>query len=127
MSSKKVLFVCLGNICRSPAAEGIFATMVEGAGLKEKIGLDSAGTGGWHACEHPDPRMSQAAKTRGYDLSSLVARQFSAPEDFRAFDHILTMDESNLRAVRALDTKRQFHDKIQPLVKFCRIHSVREI
>src|SRR6185312_10013964 len=102
---KKVLFVCLGNICRSPAAEGIFLHMVKTHRLHELIHVDSAGTGGWHIGEAPDSRMIAHARRRGYDLSALEARQFAAPEDFLEFDYILTMDDSNFKNVRALDTK----------------------
>lgn len=123
---KKVLFVCLGNICRSPAAEGIFLKMVADAGLSEQILVDSAGTGGWHVGDAPDSRMITHAKDRGYDLTQLEARQFSI-EDFKKFDYILTMDESNLRNVRNLDVKREHHDKVRPLVTFCKIHNAEEV
>ena len=124
---KKVLFVCLGNICRSPAAEGIFRDMVRDAGLSTDILVDSCGTGAWHVGDAPDARMTAHAKKRGYDLSVLEARQFSAPEDFATFDYILTMDNSNLRHILALDTQRQFHSKVRPLLTFCRVHQVEEV
>ncbi len=124
---KKVLFVCLGNICRSPAAEGVFKHMVKVAGLENHIHVDSAGTGGWHVGESPDDRMIHHAKLRGYDLSDLEARQFSSPTDFKDFDHILTMDNSNLRNVLNLDVKKEHHHKVKPLVSYCRIHSVNEV
>ncbi|MBX3020954.1 MAG: low molecular weight phosphotyrosine protein phosphatase [Bdellovibrionales bacterium] len=124
---KKVLFVCLGNICRSPAAEGVFRDMVRQAGLEGKIKVDSAGTGGWHEGDSPDGRMIQHARQRGYDLSDLEARQIRAPEDLSEYDYILTMDSSNLRNVLALDVKKEHHHKVKPLVSFCRIHSVQEV
>lgn len=124
---KKVLFVCLGNICRSPAAEGIFRHLVREEALTDRIEIDSAGTGGWHEGESPDPRMIQHASKRGYDLSDLIARQLKAPGDLRHFDYILTMDRSNLRNVRALDPKSEHHHKIKPLVSFCRVHEVEEV
>lgn len=124
---KKVLFVCLGNICRSPAAEGIFRHMIRSEGLADRIEVDSAGTGGWHEGEAPDGRMILHAKQRGYDLSDLVARQIRFPADFETFDHILTMDNSNLRNVRALDAKGDNHHKVRPLVSYCRLHSVQEV
>ena len=96
---KRVLFVCLGNICRSPTAHGIFQQRVEEAGLSERIHIDSAGTGDWHVGRPPDSRMQEAALQRGYDLSPLRARQVSA-EDFHHFDHILAMDNSNLADLR---------------------------
>jgi len=123
---KRVLFVCLGNICRSPAAEGVFLKMVNDAGLGDQIHVDSAGTGGWHVGEGPDSRMILHAKERGYDLTQLEARQFSAA-DFEKFDYILTMDNSNFRNVINLDVKKQHHSKVKPLTKFCRIHSIAEV
>lgn len=123
----RVLFVCLGNICRSPAAEGVFLEMVSKAGMSEHIHIDSAGTGHWHIGENPDPRTIAHAKKRGYDLSQLVARQFSAPEDFHNFDYILTMDEANLVRIQSLDFKKEHQPKIQPLTTFCKIHAVKEV
>ena len=90
----KVLFVCLGNICRSPTAEGVFRHYVEQAGLSDKITIDSAGTSDWHLGKTPDPRTVVAAAQRGYDVSTLRGRQVTA-EDFAEFDLILAMDKSN--------------------------------
>lgn len=95
-----VLFVCLGNICRSPAAEAVFRHKIGKAGLAERITVDSAGTGDWHAGKAPDRRMCQAAARRGYDLSALRARQVE-PVDFSRFDLILAMDQANLRDLEA--------------------------
>lgn len=92
----KVLFVCLGNICRSPTADGIFRELVKREKLDQKIIVDSAGTGGWHIGKAPDPRTVAAAKKRGYDLSPLRARQVNA-SDFDEFDFVLAMDSVNLR------------------------------
>ena len=97
----KVLFVCLGNICRSPTAEGVFRRYVEQAGLSDKITIDSAGTADWHIGKTPDPRTQVAAAKRGYDLSTLQGRQAQA-EDFAKFDLILAMDKSNLNNLQAL-------------------------
>jgi len=91
----RILFVCLGNICRSPAAEGIFRT------LAPHVTCDSAGTGDWHIGKPPYGPMQQAALERGYDLSALRARQFHAG-DFDGFDLILAMDAANLRDIEAL-------------------------
>ena len=124
---KKVLFVCLGNICRSPAAEGVFREMVNSAGLDKKILIDSAGTGSWHVGEPPDPRMIHFAKQRAYDLSDLEARQFLSPHDFQEFDYILTMDNENLKNVRAQAKTPEQSAKAQPLVNFCKIHDANEV
>ncbi|WP_041328253.1 low molecular weight protein-tyrosine-phosphatase [Rubrobacter xylanophilus] len=97
----RVLFVCMGNICRSPIAQGIFEALVRREGLEGKIRADSAGTGSWHVGEPPDPRAQEAALRRGVEIGGQRARRIS-PEDCRAFDYILTMDEENYRAVRAL-------------------------
>ncbi len=90
-----ILFVCLGNICRSPTAEGVFRQRVRAAGLEDRVHIDSAGTGDWHVGKGPDPRTCRAALQRGYDLSPLRARQVAA-EDFQRFDLILAMDHDNL-------------------------------
>jgi len=90
----RILFLCLGNICRSPAAEGVFRKLAAEAGLRAEA--DSAGTGGWHAGEPPYGPMQAAARARGYDLSALRARQLMRA-DFAAFDMILAMDGQNLR------------------------------
>jgi protein-tyrosine phosphatase len=125
--AKKVLFVCLGNICRSPAAEGIFRHMVAEQGLSQDILIDSAGTGAWHEGDAPDGRMIHHAKQRGYDLSDLIGRQFVAPQDLEKFDYILTMDDDNLKNVRAMDRKSEHGHKIKPLATFCRVHDAKEI
>ncbi len=90
----RVLFVCMGNICRSPTAEGVFRHLVEGAGLADCIDIDSAGTHDYHIGDAPDARAQSAALRRGYDLSRLRARQVAA-EDFAAFDYVLAMDLHN--------------------------------
>lgn len=89
-----VVFVCTGNICRSPTAEGIFRKLVNDAGLSGRIVVDSAGTHGYHIGEPPDPRTQEAAAQRGYDLSRLRARKFQR-EDFQRFDLVLAMDRDN--------------------------------
>ncbi len=96
----RVLFVCLGNICRSPTAHAVFQQMVDEQGLGSTILVDSAGTGDWHIGRPPDPRASAAAQQRGVDMSALRARQFQA-DDFHNFDYILAMDEDNLRDILA--------------------------
>ncbi|CAA0088427.1 Low molecular weight protein-tyrosine-phosphatase YfkJ [Zhongshania aliphaticivorans] len=97
----KVLFVCLGNICRSPTAHGVFAKLVAEAGLSDSIIIDSAGTGDWHIGRAPDERTQKAAIKRGYDLSALRARQVCSA-DFDQYDYVLAMDKSNLKDIRAM-------------------------
>ncbi|ODS54659.1 MAG: phosphotyrosine protein phosphatase [Acidobacteria bacterium SCN 69-37] len=111
----RVLFVCLGNICRSPAAEGVFRHLVEDTGLREAFVVDSAGTGAWHAGEPPDRRMQAAAAQRGLRLSS-IARQV-VPSDFEDFDWILAMDASNLQHLRRL-AHPSHHHKIRKFRDF---------
>ncbi|MBS0613879.1 MAG: low molecular weight phosphotyrosine protein phosphatase [Proteobacteria bacterium] len=97
----RVLFVCLGNICRSPTAEGVVRHLAREAGVGRQWHLDSAGTGNYHLGEAPDERSQRAARRRGIDLSALRARQVCA-EDFHRFDLILGMDHANLRALQGL-------------------------
>ena len=89
-----VLFVCMGNICRSPTAQGVFEQLVHSHGLSEMIRIDSAGTHAYHVGEQPDRRASEAALRRGIDLSTQRARRVT-PGDFIIFDYILAMDEDN--------------------------------
>lgn len=93
--------VCLGNICRSPTAHGVFQKLITDAGLDEYINVDSAGTGEWHIGGSPDARATQTAAQRGYNLSPLRARQVSSA-DFNQFDYILAMDEQNLADLQAM-------------------------
>ncbi len=104
----QVLFVCLGNICRSPSAEGVFRALVEAEGLGDAIGVDSAGTGAWHIGEPPDRRAQAAAKRRGVDLSGQRARQAGAG-DFKRFDLIVAMDRDNHGNLSALCPPGQDH------------------
>jgi protein-tyrosine phosphatase len=96
-----VLFVCLGNICRSPTAEGVFRHLAREAGLEGRVHIDSAGTGGYHVGAPPDARAVAAAQARGYDLGPIRARKI-APEDFEQFNLILAMDEDNLVHLRGI-------------------------
>lgn len=97
----RVLFVCLGNICRSPTAEGVLRHQLAEAGLAEVIHVASAGTGDWHVGNPPDSRTRRAAQLRGYDLSAQRAQQVSV-EDFTRYDLILAMDKSNLANLQAM-------------------------
>ncbi|WP_191485085.1 low molecular weight protein-tyrosine-phosphatase [Pseudomonas sp. FEN] len=101
----RVLFVCLGNICRSPTAEGVLRHKLREAGLAERIEVASAGTGPWHVGKPPDSRSQRAARIRGYDLSAQRARQVGAA-DFNRYDLILAMDQSNLRNLKLLQPAR---------------------
>ncbi|MCB1630757.1 MAG: low molecular weight phosphotyrosine protein phosphatase [Pseudomonadales bacterium] len=96
-----VLFVCLGNICRSPTADAVFTHKARALGLDSRLHIDSAGTGDWHLGEPPDRRSQRHAAQRGYDLSMLRARQV-LPGDFRRFDFVLAMDRSNLADLERL-------------------------
>ena len=101
----RICFVCLGNICRSPTAEGVMAKLLAEAGLDGRIHVDSAGTGDWHAGELPDPRSRAAARRRGLELTHR-ARQFTRA-DLDQFDLVVVMDEDNLRHVRLLAGGRE--------------------
>lgn len=125
MKSVAICFVCLGNICRSPTAEGVMRHQVAAAGLDGAIEIDSAGTGDWHVGEAPDARAQQAARARGYDLSALRARQIG-DADFERFDLVLAMDGANLAALR----KRcppQYRGKVRLLMEFAGDGSVGDI
>lgn len=108
----RVHFVCLGNICRSPLAHGVFQQMVEDAGLQDQIEVESSGTGSWHIGDLPDQRMRQTAGQHGVSLENLRGRQFGA-KDLADYDHIFVMDKSNLRDVLALDRKDQYGNKVR--------------
>ncbi|MGC2375130.1 MAG: low molecular weight protein-tyrosine-phosphatase [Solirubrobacteraceae bacterium] len=111
-----ILFVCLGNICRSPTAEGVMRKLVEQAGLQESVELDSAGTGAWHVGEPPDARATEAARGRGIELES-TARQVR-PEDFERFELILAMDGSNEHALHQLAPDEDARAKVHLLREF---------
>lgn len=101
MEKTRILFVCMGNICRSPTAEAVFRRMVEEAGATERFDVDSAGTHAYHIGNPPDERSMRAAKRRGYDMTALRARQVGR-EDFMKFDHILAMDMDNLSILKRI-------------------------
>ena len=129
MTTTRVLFVCLGNICRSPAAEGVFVHLLAQQGLGDRFVVDSAGTGGWHVGRRADARMRDAAARRGIDLTSR-ARQIDLG-DLHSFDHILTMDGDNLAAVQALAREAgnpSGQAQIEAMTRYCRRHSgAREV
>lgn len=108
---KKILFVCMGNICRSPLAEGLFIHLARERGLQGHFDVDSAGTGDWHVGRFADPRSQAVANTHGIKLLSR-ARQVEAPDDFEAFDLIVAMDRANRRDLRELSSG-EHHGKIR--------------
>ena len=121
----KVLFVCLGNICRSPAAEGVFLNLLSEHGLEKLVYVDSAGTSGYHVGEPADARMIEHAKKRGTHLPSR-ARKF-VPADFEEFDYILTMDRNNYWDVRSQTQDEQEKAKVIPFTDFCRRFDITEV
>ena len=116
----RILFVCLGNICRSPAAEGVMRAMVDNAGLTDKYELDSAGTYAGHSGELPDKRMRVHAARRGYALTHRARQVRSA--DFADFDIIVAMDDSNYDNLRHLAPSPEDEQKIVRMIDFCRLH-----
>ena len=121
----QVLFVCMGNICRSPAGEGVLTKMVAEAGLADQIQIDSAGTLGMHAGNAPDSRMRAAASNRGYDLASR-ARQVTKA-DLDDFDLILVMDRDNERNVLKLAKTDAQRERVRLFCTFCEKHLEREV
>jgi protein-tyrosine phosphatase len=115
-----VLFVCMGNICRSPTAEGVFAHRVRQHGLAGRVRVDSAGTHNYHPGSPPDARSQTHAKHRGYDLSTLRARQI-ADDDFDSFDLVVAMDWDNLALLQAACPPQHQH-KLRRLTEFCQRH-----
>jgi len=112
----RLLFVCLGNICRSPTAEGVMRSLVEREGLDGQIELDSAGTGAWHMGSSPDPRARGAARGRGIELEGRARRV--EPKDFERFDLLLAMDNENARELRALARDQSGRAKVRLLREF---------
>jgi protein-tyrosine phosphatase len=121
----KVLFVCMGNICRSPTAEGVFRKMVRDAGLEGSVKIDSAGTHAYHVGEPPDVRAQQAARKRGYEIGDLRARQITQ-DDFRDFDLILAMDWENL-ALLQQQCPRAYKHKLHLLMRFAGEHDAATV
>lgn len=121
----RVLFVCMGNICRSPTAEGVFRQKVIDAGLQDQIHIDSAGTHAYHVGEPPDSRAQAAALKRGFDLSVQRARRVS-PADFEEFDYIIAMDNSNMADLQAICPPGHEH-KIRLFLEFGERFDVTEV
>ena len=124
---KKILFVCLGNICRSPAAEGIFNQKIKERDLENFFVVDSAGTGSWHVGNLPDQRMRTTALSRGIELTSR-ARQIEE-NDLYEFDHILVMDKDNLNAVKSLikDDMHTINSKIKLILSYSQKSQLDEV
>lgn len=116
----RILFVCLGNICRSAAANGVMEDFVTKAGLNERIKIDSAGTYGGHAGDLPDMRMRIAAARRGYNLTHRARKV--REDDFYDFDMIIVMDDSNYENVTRLAPERKYLDKVYRFVEFSKNH-----
>ena len=106
----KVLFVCLGNICRSPTAEGVFLHLLKQQNITDRFTVDSAGTSGWHVGESADPRSRNTAKQFGFDLLSR-SRKITV-SDFDRFDYIIAMDRSNHRDIIALTSNEEHRNKV---------------
>jgi len=119
-----VLFVCTGNICRSPTAEGIFRKLAADAGMAEAVTADSAGTHGYHAGEPPDPRAQRAAAKRGYDLSALRARTIE-DSDFQRFDLILAMDRDHYSILSSAQPMTAH--KVKLMMSYARRFKEREV
>ncbi len=125
MKSCRVLFVCLGNICRSPTAQGVFEHLVAREKLSKIISVDSAGTSGWHIDSAPDARTVQAARSRGYDLSALRGRK-AIKQDFERFDFILAMDQENYDALNEIKPK-DYSGHLGLFLDFASSSSKREV
>lgn len=121
----KLLFVCLGNICRSPAAENLMNHLIEREGLSDRILCDSAGTASYHVGNPPDRRMTEAARLRGIALRGR-ARQFEST-DFEEFDLILAADRDNYANILSLDPRGKYRDKVKLMLEFSRRYTEREV
>lgn len=118
----KILFICLGNICRSPAAEAIMNTLITKAGLDKKIICDSAGTSAYHAGSPADPRMIKYAHQKGYNITH-ISRCIDELWDFNHFDWIITMDNSNYKDIMSLARIKKYQKKILKMADFCTIQN----
>jgi len=122
---RSVLFVCLGNICRSPTGEAVLKKLADARGLSDQIRIDSAGTGSWHVGARADPRMRGAGAQRGYKLDS-IGRQFTV-EDFESFDLILAMDFENFNNLSVLDPSGAHADKLKLFCDFIPDSHIRDV
>jgi low molecular weight protein-tyrosine phosphatase len=126
MHNKKILFVCLGNICRSPAAEAILKKRLRDENLQDIIYVDSAGTAGYHVDESPDPRMIGYAAKRGYTIEH-TTRKFNPVKDFSEFDYIITMDNENFNDVKSHDNLNKYSHKLFKMAEFCKNSKIDEV
>ena len=115
---KKVLFVCLGNICRSPSAEAVFSALIEKNSLQKELSCDSAGTAAYHVGEPADYRMRQFGQKRGYHLTS-ISRPVDPDRDFDKFDYVVGMDRQNVRDLKAIARNENDRKKIFLMTDFC--------
>ena len=126
MEKKKILFVCMGNICRSPSAEAVFKGLIKKEGLEDQFEIDSAGTGSWHVGEPADKRMQVHAKKRDYDLTS-ISRQFDPETDFDRFDWIIGMDDENVSTLKGWARDENDIKKIHKMTDFSRAWKYDEV
>ncbi len=122
---KRILFLCMGNICRSPAAHCVFQNMVDRAGLRDRFEIESAGTIGFHVGQSPDPRMQEALESRKIPVIG-HSRQLQM-SDLAYYDLILAMDNSNLEDARKLDSKGTLHNKIELFGNYCTKHDEAQV
>ena len=121
----KILFICMGNICRSPCAEAVMQSLVKQQGMEKEIDCDSAGTIDYHRGNPADSRMQKHASLRGYELNS-ISRPFEN-NDFELFDWIITMDEDNYQQIKWLDQNNNYSGKIRRMTDFCKTARVQEV
>ena len=126
MNKKRILFVCMGNICRSPAAEAIMKKRISDNSLSDIIEVDSAGTIDYHSGEGADSRMKKIAAKKDYKIDS-IARQFNMRYDFKNFNYIVTMDDENYDDILSMDVHNIYSDKIFRMVDFCTTFKANEI
>ncbi len=122
MDKVKLLFVCLGNICRSPSAEAVMKAVVEKQGKADRFFIDSAGTEAYHAGEPADRRMQRHAVNRGFTLTS-ISRKVQPIVDFATFDYIIAMDDQNIRDLRRMAPNEDLARKLSLMTDYCQVHT----